>query len=134
MKKGRGTQEKKATGYIPYSRIVDDDTASFNSQPTTDDFSFDDKDLTVWDALRSHGVSGLTAGYSDEIQAANEAGFKDYWRGDKRAEEIYNRRVAKERAYLKALEKKHPILSSIGYIAGSIVPTVASIGIPGLNF
>lgn len=134
VKKGRGTQEKKATGYIPYSRIVDDDTASFNSQPTTDDFSFDDKDLTVWDALRSHGVSGLTAGYSDEIQAANEAGFKDYWRGDKRAEEIYNRRVAKERAYLKALEKKHPILSSIGYIAGSIVPTVASIGIPGLNF
>lgn len=105
-----------------------------NTQETPHDFSFDDKDLTVWDALRSHGMSGLTAGYSDEIQAANEAGFTDYWRGDKRAKEIYNRRVAKERAYLKALEKKHPILSSIGYLAGSIVPTVASIGIPGLNF
>ncbi|WP_273789928.1 glycine zipper family protein [Bartonella sp. ML70XJBT] len=103
-----------------------------NTQETPHDFSFDDKDLTRWDALRSHGASGLTAGYSDEIQAAYEAGFTDYWRGDKRAEEIYNKRVAKERAYLKALEKKHPILSSIGYIAGSIVPTVASF-IPGLG-
>ncbi|GAA4667052.1 glycine zipper family protein [Bartonella pachyuromydis] len=103
-----------------------------NEQNTTDDFSFDDKDLTRWDALRSHGISGLTAGYSDELQAANEAGFTNYWRGDKRAEEIYNKRVAKERAYLKALEKKHPILSSIGYLSGSIVPTVASF-IPGLG-
>ncbi|WP_139413122.1 glycine zipper family protein [Bartonella mastomydis] len=102
-------------------------------QATTDDFSFDDKDLTWWDALRSHGASGLTAGYSDEIQAANEAGFKDYWRGDKRAEEIYNRRVAKERAYQKALEEKHPVLSSIGYIAGSLVPTALSF-IPPLGF
>ncbi|QEE09407.1 glycine zipper family protein [Bartonella kosoyi] len=99
---------------------------------TANDFSFDDKDLTWWDALRSHGASGLTAGYSDEIQAANEAGFKDYWSGDKRAEEIYNRRVAKERAYLKALEEKHPIWSSIGYIAGSLVPTGLSF-VPGLG-
>ncbi|WP_254475355.1 glycine zipper family protein [Bartonella sp. B1098] len=101
-------------------------------QATTDDFSFDDKDLTWWDALRSHGTSGLTAGYSDEIQAANEAGFKDYWSGDKRAEEIYNRRVAKERAYQKALEEKHPVLSSIGYALGSLVPTALSF-IPGLG-
>ncbi|WP_375608835.1 MULTISPECIES: glycine zipper family protein [unclassified Bartonella] len=101
---------------------------------TTDDFSFDDKDLTWWDAIRSHGTSGLTAGYSDEIQAANEAGFIDYWRGDKKAEEIYNRRVAKERAYQKALEKKYPWLSSGAYIAGSILPTLASFGIPALNF
>ncbi|WP_375703876.1 glycine zipper family protein [Bartonella sp. AD13SXNS] len=101
---------------------------------TTDDFSFDDKDLTWWDAIRSHGTSGLTAGYSDEIQAANEAGFTDYWRGDKKAEEVYNRRVAKERAYQKALEKKYPWLSSGAYIAGSILPTLASFGIPALNF
>ncbi len=103
-----------------------------NQSRVTDDFSFDDKDLTWWDALRSHGASGLTAGYSDEIQAANEAGFMDYWRGDKRAEEIYNRRIAEERAYLKALEKKHPVLSSIGYIAGSFVPTALSF-VPGLG-
>ncbi|WP_185913534.1 glycine zipper family protein [Bartonella massiliensis] len=134
VKKGRDNQGKKTTGYIPYSRIVDDDTASFNSKSTADDFSFDDKDLTWWDALRSHGTSGLTAGYSDEIQAANEASFTDYWRGDKRAEEIYNKRVAKERAYQKALEEKHPWLSSGAYIAGSILPTLASLGIPALNF
>ncbi|SPU27850.1 Uncharacterised protein [Candidatus Bartonella washoeensis] len=79
-------------------------------------------------------MSGLTAGYSDEIQAANEAGFTDYWRGDKRAEEIYNRRVAKERAYQKALEEKHPWLSSGAYIVGSILPTLASFAIPALNF
>ncbi|WP_273758724.1 glycine zipper family protein [Bartonella sp. AU55XJBT] len=103
------------------------------SESEASDFSFDDKDLTWWDALRSHGTSGLTAGYSDEIQAANEAGFKDYWSGDKRAEEIYNRRVAKERAYQKALEKKHPWLSHGAYIAGSIVPTVLSF-IPPLGF
>ncbi|WP_208441952.1 glycine zipper family protein [Bartonella raoultii] len=96
------------------------------------DFSFDDKDLTRWDALISHGASGLTAGYSDEIQAANEAGFTDYWSGDKRAEEIYNRRVAKERAYQKALEKKYPWISSGAYLLGSIVPTVASF-IPGFG-
>ncbi|WP_175869446.1 glycine zipper family protein [Bartonella gabonensis] len=134
VKKRRDNQGKKTTGYIPYSRIVDDDAASFNSKSTADDFSFDDKDLTWWDALRSHGTSGLTAGYSDEIQAANEAGFTDYWRGDKRAEEIYNKRVAKERAYQKALEKKYPWLSSGAYIAGSILPTLASLGIPALNF
>ncbi|GAA5112764.1 glycine zipper family protein [Bartonella jaculi] len=138
VKKSHGNQGKKVTGYIPYSPIVDgasdyDGTAS-NSQPTTDDFSFDDKDLTWLDALKSHGVSGLTAGYSDEIQAANEAGFTDYWRGDKRAEEIYNRRVAKERAYQKALEEKHPWLSSGAYVVGSILPTLASLSIPALNF
>ncbi|WP_375707602.1 glycine zipper family protein [Bartonella sp. AA1HLJMS] len=105
-----------------------------NTQETFKDFSFDDKDLTWSDALRSHGISGLTAGYSDEIQAANEAGFTDYWSGDKKAEEVYNRRVAKERAYLKALEKKYPWLSSGAYIAGSILPTLASLGIPALNF
>ncbi|WP_035451654.1 hypothetical protein [Bartonella birtlesii] len=103
-----------------------------STQDTTDDFSFSDEDLSVWDAIMSHGISGLTAGYSDEIQAANEAGFTDYWSGDKRAEEIYNRRVAKERAYQKALEEKHPVWSSIGYILGSIVPTAASF-IPGLG-
>ncbi|WP_375657272.1 glycine zipper family protein [Bartonella sp. CM120XJJH] len=103
-----------------------------STQDTTDDFSFSDKDLSWWDALWSHGISGLTAGYSDEIQAANEAGFTDYWSGDKKAEEIYNRRVAKERAYQKALEEKHPVWSSIGYILGSIVPTAASF-IPGLG-
>ncbi|WP_375668599.1 glycine zipper family protein [Bartonella sp. AP36NXGY] len=134
VKNSRGNQGKKTTGYIPYSPLVDDDTASFNTKFTADDFSFDDKDLTWSDAVRSHGTSGLTAGYSDEIQAANEAGFIDYWRGDKRAEEIYNRRVAKERAYLKALEEKHPWLSSGAYIAGSILPTLASLGIPALNF
>ncbi|WP_375677579.1 glycine zipper family protein [Bartonella sp. AS69XJJH] len=134
VKNSRGNQGKKTTGYIPYSPLVDDDTASFNTKFTADDFSFDDKDLTWWDAIRSHGTSGLTAGYSDEIQAANEAGFTDYWSGDKKAEEIYNRRVAKERAYQKALEKKHPWLSSGAYIAGSILPTIASFGIPALNF
>ncbi|MCZ2159257.1 glycine zipper family protein [Bartonella sp. 220] len=101
---------------------------------TSNDISFDEKDLGVWDALRTHGISGLTAGYSDEIQAANEAGFTDYWRGDKKAEETYNRRVAKERAYQKALQEKHPIWSTGAYIAGSILPTLASFGIPGLNF
>ncbi|WP_375660254.1 glycine zipper family protein [Bartonella sp. CL74QHWL] len=105
-----------------------------NTQETFKDFAFDDKDLTWWDAVRSHGTSGLTAGYSDEIQAANEAGFTDYWRGDKKAVEVYNRRVAKERAYQKALEEKYPWLSSGAYIAGSILPTLASLGIPALNF
>ncbi|WP_246789579.1 glycine zipper family protein [Bartonella vinsonii] len=134
VKNSRGNQGKKTTGYIPYSPLVDDDTASFNTKFTADDFSFDDKDLTWWDAVRSHGTSGLTAGYSDEIQAAKEAGFTDYWSGDKKAEEVYNRRVAKERAYQKALEEKHPWLSSGAYIAGSILPTIASFGIPALNF
>ncbi|WP_375678724.1 MULTISPECIES: glycine zipper family protein [unclassified Bartonella] len=134
VKNSRGNQGKTTTGYIPYSPLVDDDTASFNTKFTADDFSFDDKDLTWSDALRSHGISGLTAGYSDEIQAANEAGFTDYWSGDKKAEEVYNRRVAKERAYQKALEEKHPWLSSGAYIAGSILPTLASLGIPALNF
>ncbi|WP_375656295.1 glycine zipper family protein [Bartonella sp. MR63HLJHH] len=103
-----------------------------STQDTTDDFSFSDEDLSVWDAIRSHGISGLTAGYSDEIQAANEAGFTDYWSGDKKAEEAYNRRVAKERAYQKALEEKHPWLSSGAYLLGSIVPTALSL-IPGLG-
>ncbi|WP_273760851.1 glycine zipper family protein [Bartonella sp. ML70XJBT.G] len=124
---------RSATVIGPAQDISNTQETLFNSQPTTDDFSFDDKDLTWWDALRSHGASGFFAGYSDELQAANEAGFTDYWRGDKRAEEVYNRRVAKERAYQKALEKKHPILSSIGYTLGSIVPTVASL-IPALGF
>ncbi|EJF98497.1 hypothetical protein MEI_00505 [Bartonella vinsonii subsp. arupensis Pm136co] len=106
---------------------------STEEEPQTE-HHFSDKDLGVWDAIRSHGVSGLTAGYSDEIQAANEAGFTDYWRGDKKAEETYNRRVAKERAYQKALEEKHPVLSNLAYMAGSILPTLASLGIPGLNF
>ncbi|EJF88053.1 hypothetical protein ME1_00817 [Bartonella vinsonii subsp. arupensis OK-94-513] len=102
------------------------------SQESSDDISFADKDLTWLDAIRSHGISGLTAGYSDEIQAANEAGFTDYWSGDKKAEETYNRRVAKERAYQKALEEKHPWLSSGAYLLGSIVPTALSF-IPGLG-
>ncbi|MBB5074432.1 hypothetical protein HNQ69_001574 [Bartonella callosciuri] len=138
VKKRRDHQGKKLTGYIPYSPLVDDvsdyDGMASHSQPTKDSFLFDDKDLTVWDALKSHGISGLTAGYSDEIQAANEAGFTDYWKGDQKAEEIYNRRVAKERAYQKALEKKYPWLSSGAYIVGSILPTLASLAIPGLNF
>ncbi|MCZ2159308.1 glycine zipper family protein, partial [Bartonella sp. 220] len=83
--------------------------------------------------IRSHGVSGLTAGYSDELQAALEAGFTDYWSGDKKAEEVYNRRVAKESAYQKALEEKHPVWSNLAYMVGSILPTLASFGIPGLG-
>ncbi|WP_051011306.1 hypothetical protein [Bartonella rattaustraliani] len=105
-----------------------------STQETYNDFSFDDKELTWLDALRSHGTSGLTAGYSDEMQAIAEADFNDYWSSNKRAEEIYNKRVAKERAYQKALEKKYPWLSTGAYIAGSILPTVASLAIPGLNF
>ncbi|WP_375628928.1 MULTISPECIES: glycine zipper family protein [unclassified Bartonella] len=118
---------------IPNHSSFADFHGSQDPKTTTDDFSFDDKDLTWWDALRSHGISGLTAGYSDEIQAANEAGFTDYWRGDKKAVEVYNRRVAKERAYQKALEEKYPWLSSGAYIAGSILPTALSF-VPALRF
>ncbi|WP_273760856.1 glycine zipper family protein [Bartonella sp. ML70XJBT.G] len=124
--------------YIPYSPFVedisDDDDTTYNLQSATDTSPLDGKDWTKLRALWSHGVSGFAAGYSDEAQAIWEAGPVAYWRGDKRADEIYNRRVAKERAYQKALEEKHPWLSSIGYILGSIVPTAASLGIPALNF
>ncbi|EJF79530.1 hypothetical protein MCO_01096 [Bartonella sp. DB5-6] len=105
-----------------------------NTQETSNDFSFDDKDLTWLDAVMRHSASGATAGYFDEMKAVREAGVRDYWSGDKKAEEVYNRRVAKERAYQKALEEKHPWLSSGAYIAGSILPTLASFGIPALNF
>ncbi|WP_273788691.1 glycine zipper family protein [Bartonella grahamii] len=134
-------QKQSVPDWLKKYKLVDtiSNTSSFadfednqDQQTTTDGISFADKDLSWWDALWSHGISGLTAGYSDEIQAANEAGFTDYWSGDKRAEEVYNRRVAKERAYQKALEEKHPVWSSIGYILGSIVPTAASF-IPGLG-
>ncbi|WP_212112163.1 glycine zipper family protein [Bartonella queenslandensis] len=134
VKKGRANQGKKTTSYIPYSPLAADDKASFNSKSTTDYSPLEGKDWTELRALWSKFMSGLTAGYSDEMQAANEAGFTDYWRGDKKAEEIYNRRVAKERAYQKALQEKHPWLSSGAYIAGSILPTLASFGIPALNF
>ncbi|WP_273788674.1 glycine zipper family protein [Bartonella grahamii] len=134
VKNSRGNQGKKTTGYIPYSPLVDDDTASFNTKFTADNFSFDDKDLTWLDAVMRHSASGATAGYFDEMKAVREAGVRDYWSGDKRAEEVYNRRVAKERAYQKALEEKHPWWSSGAYIAGSILPTIASLGIPALNF
>ncbi|WP_074381709.1 glycine zipper family protein [Bartonella doshiae] len=105
-----------------------------NTQETSNDFSFDDKDLTWLDAVMRHSASGATAGYFDEMKAVREAGVRDYWSGDKKAEEVYNRRVAKERAYQKALEEKHPWWSSGAYIAGSILPTIASLGIPALNF
>ncbi|WP_019223345.1 hypothetical protein [Bartonella rattaustraliani] len=122
-------------------RVIDDASNSSLSnnfveglQNTTDDFSFDDKDLTPWDVLRSHFMSGLTVGYSDELQAIREAGFKDYWSSNKRAEEIYNKRVAKERAYQKALEEKYPWWLSTGaYALGSFIPTAASF-IPGFQF
>ncbi|WP_246787208.1 glycine zipper family protein [Bartonella taylorii] len=118
--------------YTPYSPLVEDVPTAFNSHSTKDSFSFDDKDLTWLDAVMRHSASGATAGYFDEMKAVREAGVRDYWSGDKKAEEVYNRRVAKERAYQKALEEKHPVWSSIGYILGSIVPTAASF-IPGLG-
>ncbi|WP_039758578.1 hypothetical protein, partial [Bartonella queenslandensis] len=97
-----------------------------NTQKTYDDFSFDDKDLTWGDAIMSHGISGASAGYSDEAQALWEAGPLNYWRGNKQAEETYNRQVARHRAYLKALAEKYPIWSNIAYGAGSLVPTALS--------
>lgn len=100
---------------------------------TTGDFSFDDKDLTWLNAIMRHSASGATTDYLDEMKAVNEAGFIDYWRGDKKAEEIYNRRVAKERAYQKALQEKYPIWSSIAYAAGSLVPTGLSFLVPPLR-
>ncbi|UNE54976.1 glycine zipper family protein [Bartonella machadoae] len=138
LKKRRGNQDKKTTGYIPYSPIVDDMSdddgiSSVNSQLTTDDISFDEKDLSVWDALRTHGINGFWAGHSDEIQAALEAGVTDYWSGDKKAEEVYNRRVAKERAYQKALEEKHPWWSSGAYFLGSLAPVALSF-VPGFQW
>ncbi|WP_375612625.1 MULTISPECIES: glycine zipper family protein [unclassified Bartonella] len=117
-------------------RVVEDpaEIAKLSNQSTTtDDFSFDDKDLTVLDAVMRNSASGATADYFDEMKAANEAGFIDYWRGDKKAEEIYNRRVAKERAYQKALQEKYPIWSSIAYAAGSLVPTGLSLFVPPLR-
>ncbi|WP_375626948.1 glycine zipper family protein [Bartonella sp. MU37NMGALS] len=100
---------------------------------TTDDFSFDDKDLTWRNAVMRNSASGAMADYFDEMKAANESGFIDYWRGDKKAEEIYNRRVAKERAYQKALQEKYPIWSSIAYAVGSLVPTGLSLFVPPLR-
>lgn len=104
-----------------------------NEQNTTDDFSYDDKDLTRWDALSSHGISGFMSGYSDEAKATWEAGPVAYWSGDKRAEEIYNRSVARERAYQKALEKKYPWISSGSYAAGAVAQTLLSILFPPLR-
>ncbi|WP_375695339.1 glycine zipper family protein [Bartonella sp. AC90GZZY] len=117
-------------------RVVEDpaEIAKLSNQSTTtDDFSFDDKDLTWLNAVMRNSASGATSDYFDEMKAANEAGFIDYWRGDKKAEEIYNRRVAKERAYQKALQEKHPIWSSIAYAAGSLVPTGLSLFVPPLR-
>ncbi|MET3560728.1 hypothetical protein ABID39_001437 [Bartonella japonica] len=100
---------------------------------TTDDFSFDDKDLTLSDAIMRNIASGATADYFDEMRAVHEAGFTDYWSGDKRAEEVYNRRVAKERAYQKALKEKHPFSSSLAYVGGSTIPAILSFIAPPLR-
>ncbi|MBX4335613.1 glycine zipper family protein [Bartonella raoultii] len=126
-------KQYKLIDTIPNTSLFADFKDNRDQQNTIASTALDGKDWTRLRAFLNNIASGLIGGYSDEAQAVLKAGPVAYWSGDKEAEEIYEKNLAKERAYLKALENKHPYVSNAAYFAGAVIPTILSLLFPMLG-
>ncbi|WP_273789981.1 hypothetical protein [Bartonella sp. ML70XJBT] len=78
------------------------------------------ENISMWDAFKNSAIEGLTSNFSDELQGA-----LSHLSGGN-----YDETVKKARAYQRAIHRAHPWLSFGGNILGSIVPLIATGGIP----
>ncbi|WP_375693336.1 hypothetical protein [Bartonella sp. AP23HLJMH] len=78
------------------------------------------ENISMWDALRSSTAEGLTANFSDELQ-----GLFSHLSGSN-----YDEAVKKARAYQRAVHRAYPWLSFGGNFIGSILPLIATGGVP----